>query len=145
MSSRFYKEFNMANMQNYRLIFRVFCVLNNLSPADLDLIIYLAPIKYFTINDFKTGVTSMSWDNDRFYRLLRQGWLKKIYTGSGYKGGHNKYVVSVKGKQLLSRIAKCLDGKTDIPIIKDPQTYRQRTLVSQTIRHNKLKYKRDET
>ena len=145
MSSRFHKEFNMANLQNYRLTFRIFCVLNELAISDLDLIIYLDPIKYFTIHDFKNGQTTMAWDKTRFYRLLKQGWLKKIYSGSGRTGGHSKYVVSVKGKQLLTRIAKCLDGREDLPVLKNPKGYKQKILVSQAKRHNKLKYKRDET
>ena len=134
----------MDHLQNYRLISRVFCVLNDLIVSDLDLLLYLSPIKYFTIDDFKTGQTTMSWDKARFYRLLKQGWLKKIHSGSGRVGGHSKYVVSMKGKLLIKRIGRVIDGNEDLPIIKNPKGYKQKILVSQAIRHNKLKYKRDE-
>ena len=56
-----------------------------------------------------------SWDNNRFSRLLQEGWIvawrhgnKKLRQGSLYK-------VSLKTTQLLTRMYRILAGEEDIP------------------------------
>lgn len=135
------KEFDTEDLQNYRLIQRVLCVINDLKVSEFDLIIYLNPIKYFTIQDFKDGVFTMSWDKNRFYHLQREGWIKKIFEGRGWNGGHSKYTISQKGKLLVARVGRIIDGREDLPEIKNPKNYSQRILNTSIKKINNHKYR----
>ena len=105
----------MDLVQYWGLITRWAIKTHDLNRADLELLIYLNPIKYFTIHDFKTGALLYTWDKTRFYRLQREDWITKIHDGKGRTGGHSKYVVSSKGKRLINRIGRILDGREDLP------------------------------
>ena len=109
------EELNVDFLQYYGLVSRWACKKYDLARADLELLLYLNPFPAFTIHDWKTGVILYSWDDKRFYRLQRQEWIKKIHEGRGRGGGHNKYVVSSKGKRMINRIGRILDGREDIP------------------------------
>lgn len=109
-------ELKVDFLKYYRLVSRWACKENNMSISDLELLFYLDPIKYFTIQDFQNGTLYYHWDRQRFYRLQREGWLEKIHKGNGRLGDHNKYKVSMKGKRLINRIYKILIGEEDIPL-----------------------------
>ncbi len=102
-------------LKNYRLVSRWATKNNNLNVADLELLFYLDPIQYFTIDDFKTGTLFYSWDKERFYRLQKEGWIDKMHHGGGRRGDHNKYKVSQKGKLLINKIYRILIGEEDLP------------------------------
>ena len=108
-------EVKVDFLKYYRLVCRWAVKNNNLNVADLELLFYLDPIQYFTLKDFKDGTFYYTWDRDRFYRLQREDWIKKIENGVGSKGNHNKYVVSSKGKRLIQRIYRILIDKEDLP------------------------------
>ena len=101
-------------LKYYRLVSRWACKNNDLKVADLELLLYLDPIKYFTVQDFKDGTIYYSWDNTRFYRLQREGWIEKFHNSKG-AGDHSKYKVSYKGKRLINQIYKILIGEEDLP------------------------------
>lgn len=109
-------ELKVDFLKYYRLVSRWACKENGMSISDLELLFYLDPIKYFTIEDFQNGTLYYHWDRQRFYRLQREGWLEKIHKGNGRLGDHNKYKVSMKGKRLINRIYKILIGEEDIPL-----------------------------
>ena len=102
-------------LKYYRLVSRWACKTHELNIADLELLFYLDPIKFFTVQDFKDGTLFYSWDRKRFYRLQNEGWIKKIHDGNARLGEHNKYVVATKGKRLITRIYKILVGEEDLP------------------------------
>ncbi len=108
-------ELKVDFLKNYRLVSRWATKNNNLNVADLELLFYLDPIQYFTIDDFKTGTLFYSWDKERFYRLQKDGWIDKTHFGRGRRGDHNKYKVSQKGKLLINRIYRILIGEEDLP------------------------------
>ena len=108
-------EIKVDFLKNYRLVSRWATKNNNLNVADLELLFYLDPIQYFTIDDFKTGTLFYSWDKERFYRLQKDGWIDKTHFGRGRRGDHNKYKVSQKGKLLINRIYRILIGEEDLP------------------------------
>ena len=114
-------ELNMDHLQYYGLVSRYFIKTTDLSRADLELLIYLNPIQWFTIHDFKDGTLLYTWDVNRFYRLQREEWIKCIHNGKGRAGGHSKYVVGQKGKRLLNRMKRILQGDELLPetIIKN--------------------------
>jgi len=108
-------ELEVDFLKYYRLVSRWAAKNNNLSVADLELLFYLDPIIYFTIEDFKTGTLFYTWDKDRFYRLQKNNWINKAHDAFGKKGDHNKYKVSKKGKLLINKIYRILVGKEDLP------------------------------
>jgi hypothetical protein len=119
-------ELKVDFLKYYRLVSRWAVKNNNLNIADLELLFYLDPILYFTIDDFKDGTLFYSWDKDRFYRLQREGWIDKIHKGIGRRGDHNKYKVSQKGKLLINKIYRILIDKEDIPSSARRNTVMQR-------------------
>jgi len=108
-------ELKVDFLKYYRLVSRWATKNNNLSVADLELLFYLDPIQYFTIEDFKTGTLFYSWDKERFYRLQKDGWINKTHFGRGRRGDHNKYKVSQKGKLLINKIYRILIDEEDLP------------------------------
>ena len=85
-------ELKVDFLKYYRLVSRWAAKNNDLSVADLELLFYLDPIVYFTIEDFKTGTLFYTWDRD-----------------------HNKYKISRKGKMLINKIYRILVGQEDLP------------------------------
>ena len=110
-----HKELDMDQLQYWGLVSRYFIKTTDLTRADLELLTYLNPIEWFTIDDFKTGTLLYTWDKKRFQSLQRREWIKKIHEGRGRTGGHSKYVVGSKGKRLLKRIGRILDGRELLP------------------------------
>lgn len=108
-------ELKVDFLKYYRLVSRWACKKYNLSISDLELLFYLDPIKYFTLEDFKNGTLYYHWDRQRFYRLQREEWIEKIHKGNGRLGDHNKYKVSLKGKRMINKIYKILIDQEDIP------------------------------
>lgn len=76
-------ELKVDFLRFYRLVSRWACKENNMTISDLELLFYLDPIKYFTIQDFKDGTFYYNWDKMRFYRLQSNEWITKIHKGNG--------------------------------------------------------------
>ena len=68
------RELNL--LKHYRIIRKWACRNNDLNDADLELLIYLDCMEFFTKKDFEMGVYSYSWDNRRWNRLLNRTGLK---------------------------------------------------------------------
>ena len=108
-------ELKVDFLKYYRLVSRWAAKNNDLSVADLELLFYLDPIVYFTIEDFKTGTLFYTLDKDRFYILQKNDWIDKTHNAFGKKGDHNKYKISRKGKMLINKIYRILVGQEDLP------------------------------
>ena len=108
------RELNL--MKHYRSIRKWSCKNNNLNDADLELLIYLDAIDMFTKDDFIKGTYSFSWDNRRWNRLLKQGWIVVWRKRNRTTQKYHIYKVSFKGKQLISRIYRIMLGEEDINI-----------------------------
>ena len=91
------------------------CKKHGLTDADLELIVYLEPLHYFTSEDFKDGTLYYSWDKHRFKRLRDEGWFEKTYERKNGIKDHDKYKISRKGKTMVNTIYKILCGEDDIP------------------------------
>ena len=110
------KKLNL--LKHYRIIRKWACRNNELTDADLELLIYLDCIDLFTRHDFKIGTYSYSCDNRRWNRLLKQGWITVWRNRNRTTQKYNIYKVSFKGKQLIKRIYRIMLGEDDIPISK---------------------------
>ena len=113
LTSRDLKELNL--LKHYRIIRKWACKNNNLNDADLELLIYLDAVDLFTKDDFKKGTYSYSWDNRRWNKLLKQGWIKVWRERNRTTQKYHIYKVSVKCKQLISRMYRIMLGEEDIP------------------------------
>ena len=84
----------------------------SLSQGDLDMLLFLHSEKYFSKDKFLEFDELLSWDTDRFDRLLRDNWIivfrKRV--------GKNKtlYGLSYKTIRVITSIYKKLNGE-EIP------------------------------
>jgi hypothetical protein len=84
-----------------------------LNQADLDMLLFLYSESYFSKDKFKEFNEILPWDEKRFGRLLRDGWIEVFRKRSGqYKG---LYQLSYKAVRMISSIYKKLNGE-EIPV-----------------------------
>tara|TARA_R110000737_G_scaffold70034_2_gene98494 strand:- start:699 stop:1142 length:444 start_codon:yes stop_codon:yes gene_type:complete len=107
------KELNI--LKHYRIIRKWACKNNNLTDADLEVLIYLDCMDLFSKYDFEQGVYSYSWDNRRWSRLLKDGWIVVWRHRNRTTQKYNIYKVSFKCKQLIMRMYRIMLGEDDIP------------------------------
>ena len=105
-------------LKHYRIVRKWACKTCNLNDADLELLIYLEAVDLFTKDDFKKGTYSYSWDNRRWNRLLKQGWITVWRERNRTTQKYNIYKVSIKCKQLISRMYRIMLGEEDMPTKK---------------------------
>ncbi len=83
-----------------------------LTQADLDVLLFLNSESYFGRDRFEEFDRLLSWDDNRFDRLLREGW---VVTFRERKGNRRAlYELSYKAKRLIDSIYKKLNGE-EIP------------------------------
>jgi hypothetical protein len=107
------KDLNL--LKHYRIIRKWACKTSDLNDADLELLIYLDALDLFTKQDFKTGTFAYSWDNRRWNRLLKDGWIVVWRKRNRTTQKYHIYKVSFKCKQLISRMYRIMLGEEEIP------------------------------
>jgi hypothetical protein len=137
------KQLNI--LKHYRIIRKWACRNNDLNDADLELLIYLDCIDLFTKKDFEDGSYSYSWDNRRWNRLLKEGWIVVWRERNRTTQKYNIYKVSFKCKQLIQRVYRIMLGEEDIPTserrnkIMKGKTYMDKVLITSINNVNKDK------
>ena len=137
------KDLNL--LKHYRIIRKWACKNNGLNDADLELLIYFDCMDFFTREDFKIGTYSYSWDNRRWNRLLKEGWIIVWRVHNRTTQKYNIYKVSFKCKQLISRMYRIMLGKEDIPTslhrnkIMRGKTYMDKVMITSIDNVNKDK------
>ena len=126
-------------LKHYRIIRKWACKNNDLNDADLELLIYLDCIDLFTKHDFKIGTYAYSWDNRRWNRLLKEGWIVVWRKRNRTTQKYNIYKVSFKCKQLISRMYRIMLGEEDIPTLSKVDKYSDKVLMSSIKNVNKDK------
>ena len=132
-------------LKHYRIIRKWMCRTCNLKDADLELLIYLDAIDFFTKKDFKEGTYSYSWDNRRWNRLLKEGWIVVWRKRNRTTQKYHIYKVSFKCKQLISRMYRIMLGEEDIPTseksnkVMKRETYMDKVLTMSILNTNKDK------
>lgn len=132
-------------LKHYRIIRKWACRNNDLNDADLELLIYLDCIDLFTKKDFENGSYSYSWDNRRWNRLLKEGWIVVWRERNRTTQKYNIYKVSFKCKQLIQRVYRIMLGEEDIPTserrnkIMKGKTYMDKVLITSINNVNKDK------
>ena len=137
------KDLNL--LKHYRIIRKWACKNNGLNDADLELLIYFDCMDFFTREDFKIGTYSYSWDNRRWNRLLKEGWIIVWRVHNRTTQKYNIYKISFKCKQLISRMYRIMLGKEDIPTsllrnkIMKGKTYMDKVMITSIDNVNKDK------
>jgi hypothetical protein len=136
-------------LKHYRTIRKWASKNNNISDADLELLIYLDCIDFFTKHDFKIGTYAYSWNNRRWNSLLKDGWITVWRKRNNTTQKYNIYKVSFKGKQLISKMYRIMLGKDDIPTshrnsIMSGKTYTDTVLITAIENVNKDKSRNNE-
>jgi hypothetical protein len=137
------RELNL--LKHYRIIRKWACKNYDLNDADLELLIYFDCMDLFTREDFKIGTYSYSWDNRRWNRLLKEGWITVWRKHNRTTQKYNIYKVSFKCKQLISRMYRIMLGTEDIPTslhrnkIMKGQTYMDKVMITSINNVNKDK------
>lgn len=136
------KDMNL--LKHYRIIRKWACKNNNISDADLELLIYLDCLDFFTRHDFETGSFSYSWDKKRWDRLYTEGWITTWRRRNNTTQKYNIYKVSFKCKQLISRMYRIMLGEEDLPtshrnIISKKKSYSDKVLMKSIENVNKDK------
>tara|TARA_S200002703_G_scaffold138277_1_gene128418 strand:- start:24 stop:467 length:444 start_codon:yes stop_codon:yes gene_type:complete len=137
------RELNL--LKHYRIIRKWACKNYELNDADLELLIYFDCMDLFTREDFKIGTYSYSWDNRRWNRLLKEGWITVWRKHNRTTQKYNIYKVSFKCKQLISRMYRIMLGTEDIPTslhrnkIMQGKTYMDKVMITSINNVNKDK------
>ncbi len=105
----------LSLFKHYRIIRKWISKVNKIKEADLELLIYLEDIGLFKKQDFKLGTHAYSWDNRRWNRLLKEGWIVVWRKRNRTTQKYNIYKVSFKCKQLTARMYRIMLGEEDIP------------------------------
>ena len=109
---------DMQLLKHYRTIRRWAAKNNDMTSADIELLIYLDCIGFFNRLDFVNGTYDYSWDANRWSRLKDNGWITLFSKRNRTSVKSDVYKVSFKGKQLINRIYKIMLGEEDIPTSK---------------------------
>jgi hypothetical protein len=116
LEARDIKDFSL--LKHYRIIRKWACKNNDLNDADLELLIYFDCMEFFTKKDFMDGTYSYSWDNRRWNRLLKEGWITVWRERNRTTQKFHIYKVSFKCKHLINRMYKIMLGEEDMPLTK---------------------------
>ena len=76
--------------------------------SDLDMLLFLYSEDYFSKDTFAEYANVLSWDSDRFNRLLRDGWIQSFRKNTGRKKA--LYKISDKTKNMISSMYDILNG-----------------------------------
>jgi hypothetical protein len=133
---------NINLFKHYRIIRKWASKTCNIKEADLELLMYLDGIGMFKKQDFKEGVYSYSWDNRRWNRLLKEGWIVVWRERNRTTQKYHIYKTSYKFKHLQNRIYRIILGEEDIPTttrsnkIMKKQSYMDKVLSKSIINLN---------
>jgi hypothetical protein len=137
---RRYTEYDF--LKNWTII-RKWAIINYelKSLAELETILFLYSEKLFTRTQFKEHSNYMSWDKNRFNKLLKEGWIY-IWRHRSTHETH-LYEVSFKGKKMVNTIYKKLLGIEPIPesprrnkVFKNNAPFSHKTLAIAIKKHN---------
>ena len=126
---------NLKLLQHYRIIRKWACKTCNIKDADLELLMYLDGLDLFTKQDFKMGTYSYSWDNRRWNRLLKEGWIVVWRKRNRTTQKYHLYKTSTRFKHLLSRMYRIMLGAEDMLNINS-EGYMGKVLIKSIINLN---------
>jgi hypothetical protein len=85
----------------------------NLTQADLDILLFLYSEKYFSKDKFAEFNNLLTWDKERFKRLVDNGWIELFRENKNRKKA--LYNLSFRASRVIDSIYKKLNGE-EIPV-----------------------------
>ena len=113
-----------------------------LTQADLDILLFLYSEKYFSKDKFDEFDELISWDEDRFDKLLRDGWLNVFRKKVGNR--RTVYELSYKARRVIGLVYKKLNGEelpehpSVNPLFKNTASYMDKVYRNYIIEMNKF-------
>lgn len=96
-------------LKYWRVIKKYVQTKHNLSSAEVDTLLFLHSENYFDRDKFQQFNEILSWDKQRFNKLLREGWIEVFRKRTGkYK---SLYQLSYKATNLVQYIYRKLEGE----------------------------------
>lgn len=133
----------MQLFKYYRLTRKWACKTYNLKDADLELLIYLDCLKRFTRQEFKDGTHIYTWDQNRWARLKKEGWIDVWRHRNRTSMKYTIYKVSFKGQQLIARIYRILLGEEDLPTSERSVFFKNNTYTAKVMNNAIQKMQND--
>ena len=96
-------------LKYWRVIRQYVKIKYGLTQSDLDILLFLKSEGYFSKDKFKEFDKILSWEEHRFDRLLRDGWVEVFRKRKGKRKG--LYNLSYKSQRVLTSIYKKLNGE----------------------------------
>lgn len=106
------KKYPEDYLKYWRVIRQYVKSKHGLTQGDLDVLLFLYSEPYFDKDRFQEFNNLLSWDRNRFDKLLRDGWIENFRKYHGSQRGI--YNLSDKGKNVVRDIYKKLNGE-EIP------------------------------
>ncbi len=113
-----------------------------LSQSDLDILLFLYSEKYFSKDKFSEFEELISWEKNRFDRLLKDGWINVFRKKVGNR--RTVYELSYKGRRVVLLIYKKLNGEefsetpSANPLFKKDAPYMDKVYRNYIIEMNKF-------
>lgn len=104
-------------LKYHRVIAHYIKVKYNIGQADLDMLLFLYSEDKFNKDKFLEFNQVMPWDNARFEKLKKNGWIEVFR--SHFKNRRALYEISYKGKNLVATFYKKLNGEE---IVESPRS-----------------------
>ena len=114
-------------LKYYRLVRKWARRTYGMQEADIELLIYLDSLNYFTRKQFMDGEYIYSWDKHRWERLRSDGWIDVWRERNRRDAKYAVYKVSFKCKQMIARIYKILAGEEDLPTSERNTFYKNKS------------------
>lgn len=106
-------ESNRDYLKYWRIIRKYIQYKYELTEEDLEMLLFLYSSGIFTYYEFADYGKTMGWDRHRFKRIKDAGYIM-LFTDK-YKGQFRKYTMSHKGRMLVTRVYRLLEGYEEIP------------------------------
>ena len=106
-----------------------------LNTADLDMLLFLYSEDIFSKEKFDEFDNLLSWNEDRFNRLLRDGWIEVFRKEP--KKFKTLYDLSYKSQRVISSIYKKLSGE-EIPADKNNRMFAKNVKYSDKVYRNMI-------
>ena len=85
----------------------------NLTTAELEMLLFLNSEDIFSRDKFEEFEQLMPWNDDRFFKLKKQGWIELFRPKTSRR--KPLYQLSYKTNRLISSVYKKLNGQ-EIPV-----------------------------
>jgi hypothetical protein len=118
---------NAGVLKYYRVVRKWARRTYDLKEADIELLIYLDSLNYFTRAQFMQGEYIYSWDKHRWERLRAEGWISVWRERNRKDAKYAVYTSSFKCKQMIARIYKILAGEEDLPTSERNTFYKNKS------------------